>query len=97
MGCAWLSVDLDIGAARSTVERDGSGSLAFSMDVSKRHSVKDVCRDRKAFGGYDILVANAGVSTMNRAVDLTDEEWDFNFAVNTKGVFLTNQAAARIS
>jgi len=32
---------------------------------------------------------------MNRAVDLTDEEWDFNFAVNIKGIFLTNQAAVR--
>jgi meso-butanediol dehydrogenase/(S,S)-butanediol dehydrogenase/diacetyl reductase len=32
---------------------------------------------------------------MNRAVDITDEEWDFNFNVNTRGVFLTNQAAAR--
>ncbi len=32
---------------------------------------------------------------MNRAVDLTDEEWNFNFDVNTRGVFLTNQAAAR--
>ena len=32
---------------------------------------------------------------MARAVDLTDEEWDFNFAVNTRGIFLTNQIAAR--
>ena len=32
---------------------------------------------------------------MNRAVDLTEEEWDFNFAVNSKGIFLTNQAAVR--
>jgi NAD(P)-dependent dehydrogenase (short-subunit alcohol dehydrogenase family) len=47
------------------------------------------------FGGYDLLVGNAGVSTMARAVDLTEEEWDFIFAVNAKGVFLTNQAAVR--
>ena len=37
---------------------------------------------------------NAGVSTMHRLVDLTEEEWDFNFNVNTKGVFLVSQAAA---
>ncbi len=49
----------------------------------------------EAFGGYDILCANAGVSTMNKAVDLSDEEWDFNFDVNARGVFLTNQVAAR--
>ena len=32
---------------------------------------------------------------MNPALDLTDEEWDFNFVVNARGVFLTNQVAAR--
>ncbi|WP_165644953.1 SDR family NAD(P)-dependent oxidoreductase, partial [Oharaeibacter diazotrophicus] len=39
--------------------------------------------------------ANAGVSTMQRALELTDAEWDFNFDVNIRGVFLTNQIAAR--
>ena len=29
--------------------------------------------------------------------ELTDEEWDFNFAVNARGIFLTNQIAAAIS
>ena len=43
----------------------------------------------------DILCANAGVSTMRRAVDLTDEDWDFNFDVNARGVFLSNQIACR--
>jgi NAD(P)-dependent dehydrogenase (short-subunit alcohol dehydrogenase family) len=28
-------------------------------------------------------------------VDLTDEDWDFNFRVNARGVFLTNQVVAR--
>ena len=32
---------------------------------------------------------------MKRAVDLTVDDWDFNFNVNAKGVFLTNQAAVR--
>ncbi|MBL8581754.1 MAG: SDR family oxidoreductase, partial [Rhizobiaceae bacterium] len=27
--------------------------------------------------------------------DITDEEWNFNFDVNARGVFLTNQIAAR--
>ncbi|MBA3520352.1 MAG: SDR family oxidoreductase, partial [Rhizobiales bacterium] len=34
-------------------------------------------------------------STMRRAVDLTDEDWDFNFDVNARGVFLTNQIVCR--
>ena len=32
---------------------------------------------------------------MKRALDLTEEDWDFNFNVNAKGVFLSNQAAIR--
>ncbi|RUT31417.1 SDR family oxidoreductase [Arsenicitalea aurantiaca] len=75
---------------------DGAGHFGLGMDVSRRESVEaGFAQVLERWGGYDILIANAGVSTMNRAVDLTDEEWDFNFNVNTRGIFLTNQAAAR--
>ena len=64
--------------------------------MRQRASVEAAGNDvLNTLGGCDILVANAGVSTMQRAVDLTDEDWDFNFAVNARGVFLTNQIAAR--
>ncbi|MGE0241114.1 MAG: SDR family NAD(P)-dependent oxidoreductase [Parvibaculaceae bacterium] len=88
--------DLNAEAARETAATLGKGSAGFAIDVSRRAEVaKAFAEIEAAFGGYDILIANAGVSTMNRVVDLTDEEWDFNFAVNIKGVFLTNQAAVR--
>jgi meso-butanediol dehydrogenase / (S,S)-butanediol dehydrogenase / diacetyl reductase len=88
--------DLNAEAAKATATTLDNGSLGFAIDVSKRGEVTHTfAAIEKAFGGYDMLIANAGVSTMNRAVDLTDEEWDFNFAVNIKGVFLTNQAAVR--
>ncbi len=32
---------------------------------------------------------------MKLVVDLDDADWDFNFDVNAKGIFLTNQAAVR--
>ncbi|MDR0356271.1 MAG: SDR family oxidoreductase [Deltaproteobacteria bacterium] len=67
---------------------------AAAMDVTDRKSVAAVMKrlgDR--FGRLDILMNNAGVSTMNRLEDLTEEEWDFNFNVNVKGVFLVTQAA----
>ena len=31
----------------------------------------------------------------SHALELTDADWDFNFAVNARGIFLTNQIAAR--
>ena len=72
------------------------GGSAFAIDVRKRAAVETAIAEvEKAFGGIDILCANAGVSTMQHALELTDEEWDFNFDVNTRGVFLTNQIVAR--
>ncbi|WP_223861433.1 SDR family NAD(P)-dependent oxidoreductase [Geminicoccus harenae] len=88
--------DLNLDAARAAAAELGDGHHALAMDVRRRDSVAEgFAAARAALGEIDCLVANAGVSTMNRAVDLTDEEWDFNFDVNARGVFLTNQYAAR--
>jgi len=89
--------DLDAsGAAATAAALPGSGHLGLAIDVTQRAAVGSAFAEvARAFGGYDILCANAGVSTMNRAVDITDREWDFNFDVNARGVFLTNQIAAR--
>jgi meso-butanediol dehydrogenase/(S,S)-butanediol dehydrogenase/diacetyl reductase len=88
--------DVDQNAAEKLAASLGGGAQAFQIDVSKRVSV-NACfaAVETAFGAYDILCANAGVSNMKLVVDLTDEDWDFNFDVNAKGVFLTNQIAVR--
>jgi NAD(P)-dependent dehydrogenase (short-subunit alcohol dehydrogenase family) len=66
------------------------------MDVADRGSVEAAFDAVEArLGPVEVLHANAGVSTMRRAVDLTDADWDRNFAVNARGVFLTNQILAR--
>jgi meso-butanediol dehydrogenase / (S,S)-butanediol dehydrogenase / diacetyl reductase len=88
--------DLDSGHAQETAAALSGDHIGIGVDVRQRSSVEAALRDvASRFGGYDILCANAGVSTMKRAVDITDEEWDFNFDVNARGVFLTNQIAAR--
>jgi len=95
-GCAVAIGDIDEAAAASAAAEIGGNCIALAIDVRKRASVATAWSAvLERLGGCDILVANAGVSTMQRAVDLTDEEWDFNFDVNTRGVFLTNQIAAR--
>ncbi len=88
--------DIDAKAGAATAAEIGNGAVACQIDVSQRGSVEAAFAEaRDLLGGFDILAANAGVSTMQAAVELTDEEWDFNFNVNTRGVFLTNQIAAR--
>ena len=82
--------------ARAVAADLGPDHLGLELDVRDRRAV-DAAFAAVAglWGGYDILCANAGVSSMAKAVDLTDEAWDLNFDVNARGVFLTNQIAAR--
>ena len=88
--------DIDHAAATATAAAIGADAVAVAIDVSKRESVAAAFADVEAtFGGYEILIANAGISTMQHALDLTDDEWDTNFNVNARGIFLTNQIAAR--
>ena len=87
--------DLDLSAARLSPP-NSAGRARLRLDVTDA-AATDAAIERVAdrLGGLEIVCANAGVSTMNRVVDLTEEEWDHNMAVNAKGVFLTNQAAVR--
>ena len=88
--------DLDAARAAKSASEIGGGAIGLAVDVRDRASVESAFASVLAkLGGCDIVCANAGVSTMRRAVDITDEEWNFNFDVNVRGVFLTNQIAAR--
>jgi meso-butanediol dehydrogenase/(S,S)-butanediol dehydrogenase/diacetyl reductase len=86
--------DIDGQAAQRTAEEIGENAISVEIDVRERASVERAFGEA-LLGGCDICIANAGVSTMSRALELTDADWDFNFAVNARGIFLTNQIAAR--
>lgn len=89
-------LDLDGGRAKALAGELGDNAFSGVIDVRDRASVQAamdlVVAER---GSIDVLCANAGVSTMQASVDLTDEDWDFNMDVNAKGVFLCNQIAVR--
>jgi len=88
--------DLDVTRAQILANELTNDAVCLPIDVRVRASVQSALDGAaQALGGIDILVANAGVSTMRAAVELTDEEWDFNFDVNTRGVFLANQIYCR--
>jgi len=83
-------------AAESIASIIGDSAAAFALDVTDSNGIAAVVDEVAVrLGGLDIVCANAGVSTMNPVVDLTEDEWNFNMDVNAKGVFLTNQAAVR--
>lgn len=41
----------------------------------------------KEFNRLNIVVNNAGVNRTKPAVEVTEDDWDFIFDVNTKGLF----------
>jgi NAD(P)-dependent dehydrogenase (short-subunit alcohol dehydrogenase family) len=87
--------DLDAAAAQA-VAAHLDDAIGFRLDVTDALETTQVIdRAAEQLGGLEIVCANAGVSTMRPVVDLSEEEWEHNMAVNAKGVFLTNQAAVR--
>jgi NAD(P)-dependent dehydrogenase (short-subunit alcohol dehydrogenase family) len=98
-GASVIVSDLDPDAAGDACKglSNPSGKAlhrAEALDVTKKSHISELfARLRGEYSKLDILINNAGVSTMNPIWDLSEEEWDFNFNVNIKGMFLVSQAA----
>lgn len=85
--------DVDLEAAQG-VTKELTTAVPLLLDVRSPESAQQaIAAAESALGPLDILVNNAGVSTMNRIEDLSLEEWDFNFDVNARGVFVVTRAA----
>jgi meso-butanediol dehydrogenase/(S,S)-butanediol dehydrogenase/diacetyl reductase len=70
--------------------------LSLVVDVTDRSQVEDLyARTVGELGRVDVSVQNAGVITIKKLDELTEQEWDLVLDVNTKGVFLCCQAAAK--
>jgi len=74
----------------------GSHALGVVCDVADKSDVEALYdKAEERFGSVDVSVQNAGVITIARVEDLTEDEWDTTMSVNTKGVFLCCQEAIR--
>jgi NAD(P)-dependent dehydrogenase (short-subunit alcohol dehydrogenase family) len=87
-------------AARATLQALGGGapSLAVQADVSaaadRERMVDEVLA---AWGRLDVLVSNAGITSVGRkdVLEATEESWDRVLGVNLKGPFFLAQRVAR--
>ena len=70
------------------VQDIGHSAVGFVGDVADledHRKLADIVR--KSFGGIDIYVANAGVINLTGSADVTPEDYDRHFDINTRGVF----------
>jgi len=90
--------DINPGWAEQVSKEVGAGggeTMALKLDVTRKQEAEEaVARIIKKWSHLDIWVNNAGVSTMNRFLDLTEKDWDSNLNVNAKGSFFCSQVAA---
>ena len=75
----------------------GVKAISVQADVSKVAEIEHLFQETlKALGKIDIVVANAGIEKVNiPVVEVTEEDFDLLFRVNTKGPYFVLQAAAR--
>jgi len=79
------------------IEKLGRKGLAVKADVSRYVDAEAmVAQVREAFGGFDILVCNAGITWDSVIWKMTEEQWDSVIGVNLKGYFNYNKAAAMV-
>jgi 3-oxoacyl-[acyl-carrier protein] reductase len=98
-GAAVVIGDLDeagAGRAADAITAAGGRALALRTDVTEPTQVAAIVdRAVAAFGGLDILVANAGIGGTLAFLDETLEHWTRIIATNLTGPMLCGQAAAR--
>jgi NAD(P)-dependent dehydrogenase (short-subunit alcohol dehydrogenase family) len=86
----------DAERAASELRRTGHRAVACPADVTRAADVAAMVERVEAeLGPLTLLVNNAGTYHAAPTADLTEEQWDREFAVDAKAVFLCSQAAIR--
>jgi glucose 1-dehydrogenase len=74
----------------------GGEAVTLQADVSDEHQVQAMFqRFVEAFGGVDIVVANAGIQIDSRFVDMQVAQWNRVLQVNLTGQFLCAREGVR--
>ena len=78
------------------IAKDASAEVvAIACDVKVPAEIERATSETvERLGGIDILVANARIARPRKFVDISTEEWDEVFDVNTRGVFLCAKSVA---
>lgn len=80
---------------RSTEKVEGIKAHAVASDAANLGDIVALEREvRDRLGAIDLLFVNVGYATLAEIPDVTAEDYDRTFAVNTRGAFFTAQKLA---
>jgi len=91
--------DIDAAAGEETtaaIRERGAAASVHEVDVADERAVEcavEAALDRH--GRVDVLVNSAGIQLPGEIVDYDADDWDRQFAVNTRGSFLPSKHVAR--
>ncbi len=100
VGINYASSQLDAEETLSLVEKAGGSGVLCQGDVSKEDDAKRIvatCAEK--FGGLDVLVNNAGITSFIPFADLDKADadvWRRLYEVNVMGTFFCAREAARV-
>ncbi|CAN5224526.1 SDR family oxidoreductase [soil metagenome] len=81
---------------RAEIEAEGGAAHVVALDVTDYASIKSaIAHAETEAGPIDILVNNSGVSSTQRLVDVTPDDYAFIMDTNLRGSFFVAQEAAK--
>lgn len=93
LGAVVHGTSRDPATAREIADRYGTAPL--QLDIGDIGSFSGLVDSVERAGGIDLLVNNAGINIPQRAVDVTERQWDAVMDANLKGGFFLTTAVAR--
>ncbi|KAM0741866.1 hypothetical protein ACQRIT_004723 [Beauveria bassiana] len=79
------------------IKSDGSDAVAFKADIRDVSQIANLFDESiEHFGRLDIAVSNSGVVSFGHLKDVTEEEFDRVFSLNTRGQFFVAREAYRV-
>jgi D-sorbitol dehydrogenase (acceptor) len=95
-GAKVVIADMATDKAEALAGELGAGAMALKLDVRDLKSIDAMVGTvARKLGGIDILVNNAAIFDMGPLLEITEQSFDRQFAVNVKGLLFTLQAVAR--
>ena len=96
-GAHVVAADINLEAARQTIEGLGDNAMAVDCNVADSDSVATAMAAVYArFGRFDVLVNNAGIGSIDAFAQTPDEHWQRVIGVNLTGPFFCSREAVKL-